>query len=56
MSIGSTVVIGTQTSNINQNGIKNTYTYPIKYGGKINAEMVAGIYNGTIKLDLIANY
>ena len=48
--------VATQWWNINQNGLKNTYTYNLKYGLNITAEMVAGIYNGTIKLDLILNY
>ncbi len=45
-----------QGSNINQNGLKNTYTYPIKYGGKMSTEMVAGFYDGSVKMDLVANY
>jgi hypothetical protein len=55
-SIGSSVVIWSQSWLINQNGLKNTYTYSIKYGWKMTAEMVAWVYNGSIKLDLIANY
>jgi hypothetical protein len=55
-SIASSVIIGSQAVSINPNGLKNTYTYSIKYGWKMTAEMVAGFYDGNIKMDLIANY
>jgi hypothetical protein len=56
ISTGTTGTLATQVANINTNGAKNTYTYRIKYGAKVWAEQAAGIYQGNIRFDLIANY
>ncbi|MBX9809669.1 hypothetical protein K2X92_04755 [Candidatus Gracilibacteria bacterium] len=53
---GGGTTIANQLKNINQNGLKNTYTYNVKYGANLNSNMVAGLFSGTVKLDLFANY
>ena len=56
ISTGTTGTLANQAASINTNGLKNTYTYRIKYGSKISAEQAAGLYNGSMKMDLVASY
>ncbi len=56
ISTGTAGTLANQAVSINTNGLKNTYTYRIKYGSKISAEQAAGLYNGSMKMDLVASY
>jgi hypothetical protein len=56
ISTGTTGTLANQVASINTNWLKNTYTYRIKYGSKISAEQAAGLYNGSMKMDLVASY
>jgi hypothetical protein len=56
ISTGTAGTLANQTASINTNWLKNTYTYRIKYGSKISAEQAAGLYNGSMKMDLVASY
>ena len=50
------ITVATESNNINLNGLKNTYTYTLKYWAKINSEIAAWLYDGSVKMDIIATY
>ena len=52
----TSILIANQWASINPNGLLNTYTYRIKFGGKVGTEQVAGLYDGSIKFDISVNY
>jgi hypothetical protein len=44
VSHATSATVAMQARSLDQNGIKNVYTYKIKFGGKSSYEQAAGIY------------
>ncbi|MFA5917022.1 MAG: hypothetical protein WC850_02170 [Candidatus Gracilibacteria bacterium] len=55
-NINANPIIGTGAANININGVKNVYTFPIKIGTLIDLEQAAGTYNMSLSFRGIFGY